>query len=153
TFVHLALLLTLGMVGYAAHSEMRAQNFDSRLVDTAVGDSLEHLQFQDIDQPDAPTTTPVAGSFSTNLAPMTVAASSAETKVAAGGVSSDIGTGPTRMPNLGAMEVRQATQAAVPTAMTYGVTVSIKGSGAEHVGGVEGAVDRIADEILRRLEK
>ena len=32
-------------------------------------------------------------------------------------------------------------------------SVSIKGNGAEHVGGVEGAVDRIADEILRRLEK
>ncbi len=35
----------------------------------------------------------------------------------------------------------------------YGQTVSIKGNGAEHVGGVEGAVDRVADEILRRLEK
>ena len=34
-----------------------------------------------------------------------------------------------------------------------GQSVSIKGNGAEHVGGVEGAVDRIADEILRRLEK
>ena len=34
-----------------------------------------------------------------------------------------------------------------------GQTVSIKGNGAEHVGGVEGAVDRIAVEILRRLEQ
>jgi hypothetical protein len=34
-----------------------------------------------------------------------------------------------------------------------GEAVAIKGNGAEHVGGVEGAVDRIADEILRRLEK
>ena len=32
-------------------------------------------------------------------------------------------------------------------------TVSIKGNGAEHVGEVEGAVDRIATEILRRLEQ
>ena len=31
--------------------------------------------------------------------------------------------------------------------------VSIKGNGVEHVGGVEGAVDRIAVEILRRLEQ
>ncbi len=34
-----------------------------------------------------------------------------------------------------------------------GQNVSIKGNGAEHVGGVEGAVDRVATEILRRLEK
>ena len=34
-----------------------------------------------------------------------------------------------------------------------GQAVSIKGNGAEHVGGVEGAVDRIAVEILRRLEQ
>ena len=32
-------------------------------------------------------------------------------------------------------------------------TVSIRGNGAEHVGGVEGAVDRIAIEILHRLEQ
>ena len=40
----------------------------------------------------------------------------------------------------------------VPTATTLGQTVSIRGSGAELVGGVEGAVDRIAIEILRHLE-
>ena len=32
-------------------------------------------------------------------------------------------------------------------------TVSIRGSGAELVGGVEGAVDRIAIEILRQLKQ
>ena len=41
----------------------------------------------------------------------------------------------------------------MPTATMLGQTVSIKGNGAEHVGGVEGAVDRIAVEILRRLEQ
>ena len=34
-----------------------------------------------------------------------------------------------------------------------GQTVSIRGNGAEMVGGVEGAVDRVAVEILRRLEQ
>ena len=34
-----------------------------------------------------------------------------------------------------------------------GQTVSIRGNGAEFVGGVEGAVDRIAIEILRHLEQ
>jgi hypothetical protein len=42
---------------------------------------------------------------------------------------------------------------AMPSAMTINQTVSIKGSGAEHVGGVEGAVDRVAMELLNRLEK
>lgn len=40
----------------------------------------------------------------------------------------------------------------MPTATMLGQTVSINGNGAELVGGVEGAVDRIAVEILRRLE-
>ena len=34
-----------------------------------------------------------------------------------------------------------------------GQTISIRGNGAEFVGGVEGAVDRIAIEILRHLEQ
>src|SRR5262249_1556036 len=42
---------------------------------------------------------------------------------------------------------------AVPTASLYGQMISIKGSGVEHAGDVEGAVDLIANEIVRRLEK
>jgi hypothetical protein len=41
----------------------------------------------------------------------------------------------------------------VPTASMRGSTVSIAGAGSEHVEGVEGAVDRIAVEIVRRLER
>ena len=36
--------------------------------------------------------------------------------------------------------------------MTIGQDVKIVGSGAEHVDGVEGAVDRIAMELLNRLK-
>jgi hypothetical protein len=56
-------------------------------------------------------------------------------------------------PQLAQLDIRRATDVVVPTATMLGQTVSIKGNGAEHVGGVEGAVDRIAVEILRRLEQ
>src|SRR4029077_9139059 len=48
---------------------------------------------------------------------------------------------------------RRATEVIVPTATMLGQTISIRGNGAELVGGVEGAVDRIAVEILRQLEQ
>ncbi len=41
----------------------------------------------------------------------------------------------------------------LPTATRLDQAVSIKGSGSEHVGGVEGAVDRLAIEILRQTEQ
>src|SRR5262249_6369934 len=39
------------------------------------------------------------------------------------------------------------------TATMLGQNVSIKGNGMEYAGDVNGAVDRLAEEILRRLEK
>ena len=56
-------------------------------------------------------------------------------------------------PELVKLDVRRATEVVVPTATMLGQTVSIRGNGAEMVGGVEGAVDRIATEIVRRLEQ
>ena len=56
-------------------------------------------------------------------------------------------------PELVKLDVRRATEVVVPTATMLGQTVSIRGNGAELVGGVEGAVDRIAIEILRHLEQ
>ena len=91
--------------------------------------------------------TPAAGSFSPNLATMTVssppAAAVGSAAAGAGGAAVE----------LASVDVRRATDVAVPTAAMLGQTVSIKGNGAEHVGGVEGAVDRVAIEILRRLEQ
>src|SRR5262249_20056170 len=50
-------------------------------------------------------------------------------------------------------DVNRAAQVAVPTATMLGQNVSIKGSGAEYAENVDGAVDRLAEEILRHLEK
>ena len=51
------------------------------------------------------------------------------------------------------LDIQRATALIVPSATMLGQTVSIRGNGAELVGGVEGAVDRIAVEILRHLEQ
>ena len=56
-------------------------------------------------------------------------------------------------PELARLDVKQATELVLPTANMLGRTVSIKGNGDEMVGGVEGAVDRIAVEIVRHLEQ
>src|SRR5262249_60123098 len=63
------------------------------------------------------------------------------------------GNRPEAAVELASLDVRRATETLVPSASLLGQTVSIKGNGAEHVGGVEGAVDRVATEILRRLEQ
>ena len=50
-------------------------------------------------------------------------------------------------------ELALASSLTLPNAPRLDRSVSIQGTGAEHVDGVKGAVDRIAIEILRRLEK
>jgi hypothetical protein len=57
------------------------------------------------------------------------------------------------MQDLPQLDIHRASEIVIPSARLLGQTVSIKGNGAEHVGSVEGAVDRIAVEILRRLEQ
>lgn len=50
-------------------------------------------------------------------------------------------------------EVKRMGSLILPQASALDRNVSIRGSGAEHTGDVEGAVDRLAVEILRRLER
>jgi hypothetical protein len=144
---HLTLLLGLAVVGYKVHREAARQFEATTAVDTTLPD-LERSNFQDLDQStDRPSLTPVAGSFAPNLSTMTIKPPSdgqtaridAEVKAAG--------------PSLAKLDVQRATESIVPSATMYGQSVAIKGNGAEHVGTAEGAVDRIAEEILRRLEK
>jgi len=149
--LHGMLLLTLAMVGYAANSEGRTV-LEGRIVDTTLP-TLERSGFQDLDQDgERPSQQPAAGTSAPNVSTMaiTVPATSGTSAAAAVDVAPARAPAPTE---LASIDVRRATEAAVPTAAMLGESVSIKGNGAEHVGGVEGAVDRIADEILRRLEK
>jgi hypothetical protein len=108
--------------------------------------------FQDLAQsPEVPSTVPAAGSFAPILASTVTSA-----PVTAGVIpatSTTTSPGQTITPELVDLDVRRATQIVVPTAAMLSQTVSIKGNGAEHVGAAEGAVDRIATEIVRRLEQ
>jgi hypothetical protein len=144
--IHGLLLLVLATAGYAVHAEARRE-FQSQVVDRPVSNELTHSDFQDLDQgPEPPALTPAAGSFAPNLATMV---SSPPSAALVGGATS---AGPAPV-ELASVDVRRATEMSVPTASMLGQTVAIKGNGAEHVGGVEGAVDRVATEILRRLEQ
>jgi hypothetical protein len=148
--VHALLLLVLGLVATAVHHEVHRE-FQSRVDNhTELGELEAKADFQDLDMADKPlTNTPVGGAFAPDLAPMVVAAPPG---VDANRVES-ASAKPASALQLAALDVSQATRVAVPTASMLGQTVSIKGNGAEHADGVEGAVDRIAQEILGRLEK
>ncbi|MEJ7638470.1 MAG: hypothetical protein WKF75_10980, partial [Singulisphaera sp.] len=123
--LHGMLLLTLAMVGYAANSEGR-RVLQGRIVDTTLPD-LERAGFQDLDQGDErPAQQPVAGSSSPNVSTVaiTVPATSG-TSAAAADLAPSHAPAPTE---LATIDVRRATEAAVPTAGMLGQSVSIKGN-------------------------
>ncbi|MGP0069441.1 MAG: vWA domain-containing protein [Isosphaeraceae bacterium] len=145
---HGLLLAGLAFAGFQAHQESQRREFRSEMVDNLVSSDST---FQDLDQslePPAPMAS--AGSFAPMLAPTITSAPST-----AGGVpvSAVQDSNHALAPELARLDVKQATELILPTATMLGQTVSIKGNGAEMVGGVEGAVDRIAVEIVRHLEK
>lgn len=147
--VHLGLLGLLGMVGYAVHHEASA-SFEGSVVDTVLGD-LDRSNFQDIDQiAEPPSLIPEAGSFSPNLSTVTIQPANFGPT---GAVSPDIKTAASASIELAKLDVQRATDLVVPTASMFGQSVSIAGNGAEHSESVEGAVDRLAEEIIRRVEK
>jgi hypothetical protein len=146
--MHGLLLVCLGLAGYRVHQEAHHE-IQSASVDNLVpSDST----YQDLDMtanPPAPIA--AAGSFAPTLAPMITAPSSSANAIPVTAKPESTKGGPA--PELVKLDVRRATELIVPTATMLGQTVSIRGNGAEMVGGVEGAVDRIAIEILRRLEQ
>ena len=146
--MHGLLLVCLAFAGYRVHQES-SREFQSGVVDNLMPPS--DSTFQDLDQSaNPPALVAAAGSFAPTLAPTITTApvlpgsyhAAAETAPAGGAA-----------PELVKLDVRRATELIVPTATMLGQTVSIRGNGAEFVGGVEGAVDRIAIEILRHLEQ
>ena len=145
--LHLSALIVLGVVGLGVKSQVE-KTFQATTFTDTVDTSLERVQFQDLDQTADKPVLAAAGSFAPNLSttvsPPSGVASAPTVKADASA------TGPS---SLAKLDVQRATESIVPTASTFGQNVSIKGNGAEHVGSAEGAVDRIADEILRRLEK
>jgi Mg-chelatase subunit ChlD len=148
--VHLTLGALLATFGFVVHQQVERQFQVSTVVDNS-SDGLEKSNFQDLDQAaNEPLVEHKAGSFSPNLATVTI---NAPVSGPTGQVTSDIKAAATQAVDLAKLDVQRATDSVVPSASTLGQTVSIRGNGAEHVGSAEGAVDRIAEEIVRRLEK
>ena len=147
--VHGLLLISLAFVGYRVHKEVRGNEFKSAVVDNLV---TSESTFQDLDQSiNPPPLEAAAGSFAPTLATTITSAPSSTGAIPVSTASADTTHG--MAPELVKLDVRRATEVVVPTATMLGQTVSIRGNGAEMVGGVEGAVDRIAIEIVRRLEQ
>jgi hypothetical protein len=140
---HGAILAILGVMGIAAQAELK-RDITSQMVDTTIP-SFDKTEIQDIDQPDLPAVVNSIGSSAPNFSPLAKEGSTAPPVA-----SRPDGETPVMMMASG---VSRPGEIAMPSAMTIGQTVSIKGSGAEHVGGVEGAVDRIAMELLNRLDR
>jgi von Willebrand factor type A domain len=148
--VHGLLLVSLAFAGYSVHKEVQRREFNSG----AVTDNLvtSDSTFQDLDQSNTPPPMEAAaGSFAPTLATTITAAPASAGATPVSTPSADASHG--MAPELVKLDVRRATEVVVPTATMLGQTVSIRGNGAEMVGGVEGAVDRIATEIVRRLEQ
>jgi hypothetical protein len=148
---HLLMLTALGSVGYAVHREAHRQ-FEGRVDTVLPAADMTTTTYQDLDQSaDDRLVSAVAGSFAPELSTVNIAVS------AAGGAGSVVrgvvGTTGAGGVDLAALDVRRATESIIPRATTYSRNVSIRGDGAEHVGSAEGAVDRIAQEVVRRLEQ
>ena len=146
--VHGLLLAGLAFAGYQVHRESQRE-FRSEVVDNRLSSDST---FQDLDQSaERPAEMPAAGSFAPNLATTITSAPSSAGGVPVSAAPEDATHA--LAPELAKLDVRRATEVVVPTANLLGQTVSIRGNGAETVGGVEGAVDRIATEIIRHLEQ
>jgi von Willebrand factor type A domain len=143
--VHSVILAILGIMGIAAHAELK-RDITSRIFDNSIP-PFDTTEIQDIDQTDLPAVVNPIGSVAPNfsvLAKDGAAPPALTTKP-------DKSDGPATM--LVSNNVSRPGEIAMPSAMTIAQTVAIKGTGAEHVGGVEGAVDRVAMEVLNRLER
>ena len=145
--LHAVLLVGLAFAGHQVHEAAARREFSTR-VGGPQGELGVDSTFQDLEQ-DATPVLEAAGSFAPTLATTVTSAPSSASRPAVS--AADVQGG--AAVEFARMDVQSATQMIVPTASMLGSTVSIEGAGAEHVEGVEGAVDRIAVEVLRRLEK
>jgi hypothetical protein len=136
---HIAVLVGLAMVGYAAHTETRRE-LRTEVVHASI-DDFDKLGTTEIQSTDKETIVqPVAGSFAPTVAPMIL-----ETPLPP--------QEPEKKIELSKTQLGLAAKISLPAATKLDQMVSIKGTGSEHVGGVEGAVDRVAVEIVRQMEK
>ncbi len=137
---HLVVLFGLGMMGLAAHEQTKPAEFRTEVVNTSLSDFAK-LETAAVLETDKPTQmAPVAGSFGPATSAMIIQPPPSDTPP------------PKVAPDLSTPGIARIASVALPMPMHLDRSMTIQGSGAEHVGSVEGAVDRIAVEILRKME-
>ncbi len=138
--LHVGLIGGLAMVGYAAHTQPKPPEFRTEVLNTELSDfaRLDTAALLEMDKPTQ--MAPVAGSFGPKTSALIVAAPPTDRPP------------PKPAPDLANPGIAKIASVALPTPTHLDRNVQIQGSGAEHVGSVEGAVDRIAVEILRKME-
>lgn len=150
--VHLLLLAFVGTLSYAVSAE-RDNQLHSEVLSTYQARDFAMLEPTEVASIDEPLLEPSMGSFGPEVSPMIFETPPVEQVAVSGARSprnSPDGTAPAA---LEAPELVLDNRFALPQATRLGDSVSIRGTGAEHVGETEGAIDRIAIEILRKLEK
>jgi uncharacterized protein YegL len=142
--VHATLLVTLALMGYSASHDANRELTASTVVDSRVPE-FNRIEVQDIDRPEAPPTVaaPASAAPTVNSIPVEASGALAPT-VATSGSNGAVA--------LNKFEVKRVGDIVMPSAPNLSQSVQIRGVGSETVGDVEGAVDHVAIEILRRLE-
>jgi len=142
--VHLTLLVVLALVGYNVSQDSRRE-LTSRVVDTRLPD-LRRIEVQDIERPEAPPTMTAPASMAPAIGSIGVEASGPlAPRMATSGANGAVA--------LAKFDVKRAGDVMMPSAPMLAQSVQIRGVGTEHVGDVEGAVDHVAIEVLRNLER
>jgi len=144
--VHGGALTALALVGYAAQTEAPKVLESRVLVDSDLPE-FSSVVVEDLDRGDEPLAMVESGSTAPTLGPMLA---SGQPLVTLAATSSTKGGTPAAISP--AVDIRRPGEIALPTAANLGQSIAIRGTGSEHVGDVEGAVDRVAVEILRKLE-
>ncbi len=145
---HVALLVGMGLLTYAAsHQEPPA--FRTEVVDTSLSDFAK-LDSTALAEVEDTSLRPVAGSFGPEATPLMAASYDPAGRGTTVQIAPPVEAEPA--PELNPDTVKVA-GLSLPKPTQLDSAVMIRGNGAEHVDNVEGAVDRVAVEILRRLEQ
>lgn len=145
--IHAFVLVGLAFAGVQVQESARTE-FSSEVAEAGpreLAPLTSDSTLQDLDQDDEEPVMEASGSF----APVLAATNTPGAPSAAIAAAMDDASGAT---DFGRRDVQRMVDVIAPTATTLGQTFAIEGNGAEHVEGVEGAVDRVAVEIVRRME-
>ena len=142
--VHLTLLVTLALVTYSATKESKP-DLTARMVDSRIPD-FNRVEVQDIDNANKPMTMVAPASTAPTIGSIGVTAS--------GPMAPTVQTSGTNgTVALAKFEIKRAGDVMMPAAPQLSQNVAIRGTGSEQAGDVEGAVDRVAIEIVRQIER